>query len=110
MYWYLSRACLVGGDIYDLSAEVINDAFEKLIENDVVVGPAQDGGYYLIGLKKANQAIFKLEKWSDPQVFDNTIRLINEQNLSSSTVKILNDIDTIEDIEGTDLLDGLYPA
>lgn len=100
-------ACLVGGDIYDLSPEIIDAAFQELIAHDVVLGPAEDGGYYLIGMKEANENIFRLEKWSEPKVFGNTVDLIKSQKLTYSTVKTLNDIDTIEDTKGTDLLSGL---
>ncbi len=96
--------CLVGGDIYDLSAEVINHAFELLETHDVALGPAEDGGYYLIGMKTPNEHIFELEQWSVPQVFENTVELIKKEGLTHATLKTLNDIDIIEDTVGTDLL------
>lgn len=99
------QVCLVGGDIYDLTPSVIEEGFNKLENHDVVIGPAEDGGYYLIGMTSPNQNIFKLEAWSVPDVYDHTIRLINKEGLTYATLKILNDIDTIEDTEGTDLLD-----
>lgn len=101
------QVCLVGGDIYDLSAEVINDGFSQLEKHDVVIGPAEDGGYYLIGMTKPNEEIFKLEQWSVPEVFDNTIGLIKKEGLTYATLKVLNDIDNIEDAKRTDLLQNL---
>lgn len=98
------KVCLVGGDIYDLTPEVIDAGFEVLNEHDVVLGPAEDGGYYLIGMTKPNANIFKLNQWSVPDVLDNTIELIKKEGLTYSTLPVLNDIDTIDDLKRTDLI------
>ncbi|MEM1408692.1 MAG: TIGR04282 family arsenosugar biosynthesis glycosyltransferase, partial [Bacteroidota bacterium] len=60
---YLS-VVLIGADIYELSSEVIDKAFFALKSNDVVLGPAKDGGYYLFGMKKPCPELFQLKKWS----------------------------------------------
>ncbi len=94
---------LIGTDIYSLTDTVIMDGFEKLSNSDVVIGPAVDGGYYLIGMKKPHQSIFKLDEWSHSQVFSETLELLKEAKLSFSETVILNDIDVEADLEGTDL-------
>ena len=94
---------LIGTDIYSLTDTIIMDGFEKLLNSDVVIGPAVDGGYYLIGMKKPHQSIFKLDEWSHSQVFSETLELLKEAKLSFSETFILNDIDEETDLVGTDL-------
>ena len=96
--------CLVGTDIYQLSAKIINEAFEQLDKYDVVLGPAKDGGYYLIGMNELNANIFKLSAWSTSQVLEETLTIVYEEGKSYSLLKPLNDIDIEEDLEGTDLI------
>lgn len=96
--------CLIGTDIYELTTEVIKNAFSKLDSHDVVIGPAKDGGYYLIGMKKPHPEIFELAQWSTPNVFSETVKLIEKQKLSYDLTRLLNDIDNVEDLKGTDLI------
>jgi len=88
---------IVGSDLFDLRRKHINEAFYKLERNDAVIGPAEDGGYYLLGLKKIIPALFSNKNWGTETVLKDTLK-----DLSSYLVKyleILNDIDTIEDLE-----------
>lgn len=89
------RVVLVGSDIPDLSAEIIEDAFSKLENCSTVFGPAEDGGYYLVGLSEMNKSIFKNIEWSTNKVLSQSLEKVEEYTL----VKELNDIDTIEDLE-----------
>jgi len=98
------NVCLIGSDIYDLSEEVICKAFGALKSKDIVIGPALDGGYYLIGMKKANGDIFNISKWSTDTVLKETIEKIKQQGLSYEKMTQLNDIDTIDDLRKTDLI------
>lgn len=98
---------LIGSDIYELTSRIADEAFLKLQESDVVIGPAQDGGYYLIGMKKTNHELFKLKAWSTPQVYKDTVDKLNRESLSYSVLEELNDIDSLEDLVRTDLVDGL---
>jgi len=98
------KVCLIGSDIYEISAQVIEKAFEKLDNKDVVIGPAKDGGYYLIGMKKPNSRIFDIKNWSTPNVFSETVNLIEEEGLTYGQTALLNDIDELEDLKGTDLI------
>ena len=99
-----SSVCLIGTDIYELTPEIINDAFNKLASHDIVIGPAEDGGYYLIGMNKPHPEIFQLKHWSTPDVLRETVRLIEAQALTFCKTKLLNDIDHVEDLKGTDLI------
>jgi len=93
-----SSAVITGVDIPDLNRTIISDAFLELEHADVVIGPAEDGGYYLIGMKAEYPAIFQGISWSTGDVFDETVRTIKRMGLSYSTVKTLSDVDRIEDI------------
>jgi rSAM/selenodomain-associated transferase 1 len=99
-----SKAVITGVDIPDLNRTIISDAFLKLENADVVIGPAEDGGYYLIGMKTEYPEIFQGISWSTGKVFDETVRIIERMGLSYSTVKMLSDVDRIGDITRYDNL------
>ena len=88
------RVALIGSDIPDVNAEIINDAFEKLNDYDTVFGPSEDGGYYLVGLSKMEDSIFKDIEWSTEKVLSQTLSRLDSYVL----VQELNDIDTVEDL------------
>ena len=92
------RAVLTGSDIPSLSSSVILSAFESLTEYDVVIGPAIDGGYYLIGLKSIQNSLFKDIPWSTGKVLEKTIKRANKKNLSIKMLKMLADIDIPDDL------------
>lgn len=91
------KVVLIGSDIYDLESYHINEAFKKLETNDVVMGPALDGGYYLIGLKKMHPKIFDNKKWGSSTVRKDTLK--NLEKVDVHLLPVLNDVDVIEDIE-----------
>ncbi|TDE03585.1 TIGR04282 family arsenosugar biosynthesis glycosyltransferase [Flavobacterium hiemivividum] len=88
---------IVGSDLFDLKSIIIETAFKKLLNHDVVIGPAEDGGYYLLGLKKGNPAVFKNKDWGTDSVFAATMSDFKHQKVG--VLDILNDIDTFEDLE-----------
>lgn len=92
-----SKVVIIGSDLFDLQEKHINTAFERLTNNDVVIGPAEDGGYYLLGLKKENKAIFKHKNWGTSTVLKDTLQNLNEHSISY--LEVLNDIDTYEDLK-----------
>lgn len=95
---------LIGTDIYELTSGIIQQAFGMLKKNDVVLGPALDGGYYLIGMKKPYRQIFNLKAWSTPNVRKETLEKIRELGLSYGLLPMLNDIDEEADLASTDLM------
>jgi len=99
-----SKAIIIGTDCPALTEKVINDAFEKLNNYDVVIGPANDGGYYLLGMKKLHQQLFKNINWSTETVFDATINICNNLNLSYCLLPVLNDVDEEKDLQHLKLL------
>lgn len=93
------RVCLIGSDIPDISEEILNRAFEGLTENDVVLGPAADGGYYLIGMTRRHPQLFALKQWSTSSVFQETRRLIDTNGLTCGLLRELKDIDRRADLD-----------
>lgn len=91
--------CIIGSDCYDLSSEVIEMAFESLQKNDFVIGPANDGGYYLIGMNKFTSQIFEDKTYSTHNVFDEAIQEIKKLNKSYFVLPELTDIDDINDLK-----------
>ncbi|MGB0430569.1 MAG: TIGR04282 family arsenosugar biosynthesis glycosyltransferase [Bacteroidia bacterium] len=90
---------LIGSDIPNISSEVIQSAAIKLNQNDLVFGPAKDGGFYLVGLKKANQKLFDLKSWSHKNVLKHTLDNAKELGLNYTLVNELSDLDTAQDLD-----------
>ncbi|WP_298527278.1 TIGR04282 family arsenosugar biosynthesis glycosyltransferase [uncultured Christiangramia sp.] len=91
------KILIIGSDLYDLETTDLEDAFEELEAHDYVIGPAEDGGYYLLGMKSLNSALFINKAWSTSSVFEQSL-----QDMNNGTYKALplrNDIDTLEDIK-----------
>jgi len=95
------RVVLIGSDIPDLPLEFIEEAFRSLNENDAVIGPSLDGGYYLIGFKdkKFSPKVFKGIPWSTERVFEQTMKILGREGLTVHTLQPRRDIDTIEDLK-----------
>ena len=91
------KIIIVGSDLLDLQPKHIEEAFLKLDNHDVIIGPALDGGYYLLGMKKLYSQIFKNKKWGTASVRKNTLQDL--KNESVFLLEELNDIDTYDDIK-----------
>jgi len=89
---------LVGGDIYELDENILSKAFASLANSDVVLGPALDGGYYLIGMKAEYPAIFRGIPWSTKRVMKKTLEKIHSLNLSYAILPTLSDVDDLHDL------------
>lgn len=89
---------LIGSDLPNISKEIIDSGFESLANNDVVFGPAEDGGYYLIGMSKMIPSIFEDKPWSQSALLEVTLSQLKEQKKSVGLIQTLNDIDTFEDL------------
>ena len=91
------KVILIGGDIARVSDVIINDGFEKLNTYDFVLGPAHDGGYYLIGMKKPAPSVFEKIEWSTENVAQKTIENIMALGKTYFLLPTLSDIDYEED-------------
>jgi rSAM/selenodomain-associated transferase 2/rSAM/selenodomain-associated transferase 1 len=96
-------AVIIGTDIPGISKAVVQNAFDELKQNKMVLGPAKDGGYYLIGLKKDISSriitdLFSGRQWGTGSVLNETIRIARDAGLRFSLVKVLKDVDRPEDL------------
>lgn len=89
---------LIGSDLPDIKPEHLKNGLEALRKNEVVFGPAEDGGYYLIGLTKMHNFIFKNKPWSKSHLLHETLEELKQNNISFKLLETLNDIDTFEDL------------
>ncbi len=89
---------IIGSDCYELDKDVIESAFEKLKDKKIVIGPAKDGGYYLLGLSEMIKPIFSDVKWSTENVYSDTVKILESLNINHDTTATLSDIDVIEDL------------
>lgn len=93
----------VGSDLPDLTAEIIDKGLLELNSNDAVFGPAEDGGYYLIGMKSMLECIFENKPWSTESLMEVTLNELKEKGHSVGIIETLNDIDTEEDLMNSSL-------
>jgi rSAM/selenodomain-associated transferase 1 len=92
------RVVLVGTDCPGLSVPLLRKAFHRLHENDVVLGPARDGGYYLLGLRFFVPGIFEGIPWGTGVVLEETLKILETLRLRVFLLKTLDDVDRPEDL------------
>jgi uncharacterized protein len=93
-----SRIVLVGADSPELSLHDLTDAFAKLEQHDLVLGPAADGGYYLIALKRFYSSLFENITWSTSAVFAETVHKAEALGLTVATTAQRWDVDFLSDL------------
>lgn len=91
------KVIIVGTDCPYINSNLLEQSFVCLEQSDIVIGPATDGGYYLLGKKVLNTKIFRNIKWSTDTVLTETIQTCKEQNLKFDLLMELSDIDTEAD-------------
>ena len=94
------RICLVGTDVPSLPLTHYRDAVESLTRHDLVLGPAKDGGYYLIGMTRPHPDLFTNIPWSTDQVMALTEQKAAAEGLKTALLPVWNDVDTVEDLQG----------
>ena len=92
------RVCIIGSDCYELSTDILKNAFKALGSNDVVVGPAVDGGYYLLGMNKFYKELFENKSWSSADLFLETTGAVQKLGLRLQQLIMLKDVDEASDI------------
>lgn len=90
-----SKICIVGSDLMDLKATDLNQAFLKLESHDAVFGPANDGGFYLMGMTRLYPKAFLNKAWSTESVLEETLKDL--KRLQIAFLKPKTDIDYVED-------------
>ncbi len=94
----IQRAVIIGTDCPGLNGEILQQAFENLEENDLVLGPAEDGGYYLIGLGRSIPELFRGINWGTAEVREKTVAIAQSLHLAISYLPQLPDLDRPEDL------------
>ena len=98
-----NKVLIIGSDCYDLNSKTIKTAFEMLEENDLVVGPAKDGGYYLLAMKEYLPQLFQDKEYSTDSVLKELLAEAEALELSVYQLPTLSDIDTLDDLKETDI-------
>ena len=93
----VQRVVVIGSDCPDVTTADIGAAWSALAEHDVVVGPATDGGYWLIGLRSGDARIFEGISWSTGVVLEQTLARCRAADLTVKLLRALPDVDTLED-------------
>ena len=93
------KVIIIGTDAPDVSMKIVQSAILVLDNYSVVIGPANDGGYYLLGFKLKLIDLFSGIEWSTNSVFDNTIEKLKNSKINYFTLDELTDIDTLEDLQ-----------
>ncbi len=92
------KVILIGSDCFELSTELIEDAFEALDHHNVVLGPAQDGGYYLLGMDRHYPHLFKEKNWKSSDVLLDTLLDLKKLKLSYQLMPTLHDVEEEKDL------------
>jgi rSAM/selenodomain-associated transferase 2/rSAM/selenodomain-associated transferase 1 len=95
------KVVIIGSDCSSLETDILREAFDQLDDHDVVIGPANDGGYYLLGMSEFYPSLFEGKTWSTSSVFESTIRQVENLNISYHLLPTLNDIDTEADLRAS---------
>lgn len=93
-----NKVVIVGTDCYELRKEHLIQAFKALNTNDVVIGPANDGGYYLLGMNSYIPALFDGIHWSTETVLDETITVMKKLNKQYTLLETLVDVDNEDEL------------
>lgn len=93
------KVIILGSDSPTLPVQIVKDAFKRLHASDLVLGPAEDGGYYLIGVKKVHKDIFKNIQWSSSSVLQKTIERASDVGLTCSILPEWYDVDELKNLE-----------
>ena len=93
----IQRVLIIGSDCPGVAAQDVEAAWGSLITHDVVLGPAKDGGYWLIGLRRPRPGLFENVPWSTSAVLETTLSRVRAARLKVKCLRTLADVDTAED-------------
>lgn len=91
------KVLIIGSDCPQLDLLTISDAYQALDHDDFVIGPSEDGGYYLLGMRELNADVFYNISWSTDTVCSQTIAQIKDSQKTYSLLPIMSDVDYKED-------------
>lgn len=101
------KAIIIGSDMFDLNKNDLEVAFDSLQTNQFTIGPATDGGYYLLGMKELNSAIFQNKDWGTSSVLEATLKDLRDEKYV--LLEERNDVDYFEDIKNVDAFQQFLP-
>jgi len=90
------KICIIGSDLFDIAEVDIHSAFNSLDTDSYVIGPAEDGGYYLLGMTSFNKALFQDKAWGTRNVLKHTLENLKDEQYALLDKR--NDVDLYEDI------------
>lgn len=93
------KVLIIGSDCASLTAQIVQEGFDALDRNDFVLGPALDGGYYLLGMRQFTPSLFQAIPWSTAEVAQLTLGKMKAMGASFHLLPPLSDIDYAEDWE-----------
>jgi rSAM/selenodomain-associated transferase 1 len=92
------KIVLIGSDLPSIAVDIISQAIHGLDSNDCLIGPSKDGGYYLIALSRPRSEIFQNLPWSTSEIFEKTIQILDNNNLTYELLPEFEDIDTLKEL------------
>ena len=87
------KTIIIGSDCYELTQQILHDAYDELLIADAVIGPCNDGGYYLLGMKQLRPELFDTIQWSTDEVLPATKKILQDLQLQFELLPTLNDVD-----------------
>ncbi len=97
------KVVIIGSDSIEISEKHLNEAFKQLDENEYVIGPAKDGGYYLLGMKSHSSTLFEGKKYGHDKVLKELLEEIAKTKKEFYLLDELNDIDTFQDLKDSEI-------
>ncbi len=97
------KVVLIGSDSIETSEKHLTEAFKQLGENSYVIGPAKDGGYYLLGMKEPTPAFFDGKKYGHDKVLKELLEEVAKTQKEFFLLDELSDIDTFQDLKDSDI-------
>lgn len=101
-------AAVMGCDVPQIDGHVLTQAEEYLRKGENVIGPAEDGGFYLLGLREVYQELFASIEWGGDKVLESLLQRSRKNNLSFKKLEALRDIDRWEDLKWLAARHGHY--
>jgi hypothetical protein len=92
------RVIIIGSDLPDLSAALLRRAFDALESHAAVIGPARDGGYYLLGMRTMIDGLFDGIPWSTDAVLARTLERLRAAGIEPALLDTLSDVDEVDDL------------
>lgn len=104
------RVGIIGSDCYELTTDILQQGFALLQNHDLVAGPAADGGYYFLGLKRLVPELFVHKAWSSSSVLEDTLADARRIGLTCALLPTLTDVDEVQDLHTMPEFAGMAPA